>query len=152
MMFGGLVVAACTLAEFFVVPLVLHLAGPGYAENGTTLVRILALTLPFNALNALYGTFAWMEQRLWRLVILQGTNAAVLLGGSYLFLDRWGINAVAISYLASQIVLGLGSLPPIIRRLRLSREHGYIPVTVGVLPEPDGAAVDILGAEDSRLP
>jgi O-antigen/teichoic acid export membrane protein len=132
---GAAVVVVCTLAEFFVVPLVLHLAGPGYAENGTTLVRILALTLPFNALNALYGTFAWMEQKLWRLVILQGVNAAILLTGSILLMDTWGINAVGISYLAAQVVLGLGSVPPILRRFRAAKAQGALSVTgVGAPP------------------
>lgn len=125
---AGAVVAVCTLGQFFVAPLLLSLAGPGYAEEGTTLVRILALTLPFNAINALYGTFAWMEQKLWRLVILQAANAAILLGGSILFMDDWGIEAVGLSYLAAQVLLGLGSLPPIIRRFRAARETGAISV------------------------
>jgi len=145
---GGLVVIACTLAEFFVVPLVLHLAGPGYAENGTTLVRILALTLPFNALNALYGTFAWMEQKLWRLVVLQASNAAILLGGSLLLMDDLGIEAVGWSYLVAQMVIGLGSIPPIVRRLRAAKERGAISVhgVAGVVPEPDGLGMDLVDA------
>jgi O-antigen/teichoic acid export membrane protein len=147
---GALVVTATTLGMLLVVPLVLGLAGPGYAEGGTTLTRILAITLPFNALNALYGTFAWIEQRLWRLVALQLANVVVLFGGSLLFLDRWGIAAVGWSYLASQVVLGLGSLVPILRRLRRLQPFGPSPHLVGVTHEPDGMTLDLVGDDDDR--
>jgi len=150
---GAGVVALCMFAEFFIVPLLLHLAGPGYAENGTAVIRILALALPFSAMNALYGTFAWMEQRMWRLVMLQVANVLVLITGSWLFMDDWGINAVAIWYLISQMVLGLGSLPPIMRRLRAASERSSQLVTTEVVPGPGGAAtVDVLAVDDSRLP
>ena len=116
--YGGSIVLVCTLAEFFVVPYFLRFAGAGYAEEGTTLIRILALALPFVALNGLYGTFAWAEQRLWRLVVLQAAMTVILLGGTLLFIGDHGFLAIGLSYLAAHVVLGVGSIPPIVNRMR----------------------------------
>jgi O-antigen/teichoic acid export membrane protein len=131
--YGGAIVLVCTLAEFFVVPYLLRFAGEGYAEEGTTLIRVLALALPFAAVNGLYGTFAWVEQRLWRLVALQAVMTVVLLGGSLLFLEEKGIVAVGVSYLVAHALLALGSLPPIVNRMRAPSLP--IPSASGKLPE-----------------
>jgi hypothetical protein len=88
-----------------------------------------------------------MEQKLWRLVILQGINAAILLGGSLLFMDSLGIEAVGLAYLVAQVVLGLGSLPPIFRRFRAAKESGgaiSVHGVGGVLHDPDGLGIELV--------
>ena len=141
--FGAAIVGSCVLVEFFVVPFVLRFAGPGYAEHGTTLMRILAVALPFNAINGVYGTFAWMEQKLWRLVALQGAMTTILLGGTLLFIDHGGIDAVGLCYLAGHFVLGVGSLAPIRRRFRAAREEPVPGAVPSVVTDPDGVTVEL---------
>jgi O-antigen/teichoic acid export membrane protein len=139
---GGAVTAAATIVQFAVAPYLLTLLGGDYAAEGSSLMRILALALPFGALNALYGTFAWMETRLWRLLILQGINVAILFTGSALLLGPLGISGVGVAFLVAQAVLGLGSIPPIVRRMRGHREPEPVEL-VPVHHDPDGLALEV---------
>lgn len=112
-------VAAAGLVVGAVLPgTLLGLLGADYAQNGADLFRRLALALPLEAVTAVYATFVWIERRLWRLVLLQAVNTTVLLAGTVALLPSQGVLAVGSAYLASQLLLGLGSLRPAWRRLR----------------------------------
>ena len=46
-------------------PLILRIFGPEYAANGTTLLRMLLLSLPGIAVSAFYYSLAWLDRRVW---------------------------------------------------------------------------------------
>lgn len=131
---GAAVVAATTVGAFFIVPVVLQLAGPGYAEEGSSLSQVLSLCLPFSAVVALYATFAWLDQRLWKLVSFQAITTVVLLGGSWLLIDDVGIVAVGYVMLVTQVGFAIALLPSSLRRIRAVRASGEqgLPLTRGV--------------------
>jgi O-antigen/teichoic acid export membrane protein len=85
----------------------LLLFGTAYAENATTLVRILAIgSLPL-AVNIVYLAIKRVEKRLKVIVSLTAFVAVVTLGLTYLLLPHMGINGAGIAWLISQLVIAL---------------------------------------------
>jgi O-antigen/teichoic acid export membrane protein len=132
--FGGALTAAACIVLVFGASRILAILGPQYAQEGTALMRLLALSLPFVGLNMLYGVFVWIETRLWWLLSLQAINVAILLGAALALVGGQGITGVGIAYLIAQAVLGLGSVPPIVQRMRQLRSPAGIPAELVELP------------------
>jgi O-antigen/teichoic acid export membrane protein len=84
---------------------VLLLFGADYAENATTLVRILAISgLPL-AINIVYLAIKRVEKKLKVIVSLTAFIAVVTLGLTYLLLPHMSINGAGIAWLISQAVV-----------------------------------------------
>lgn len=110
--------------------------GPEYAAQGETLVRLLALAAIPNILVVLYISVLRVENRGWNLVLMQATQAVLLLGLSFWLLPRWGITGVGAAALISQtfvaLALVLNRMAPVLQRGRAehisskinSRAHG----------------------------
>jgi O-antigen/teichoic acid export membrane protein len=118
LLIGGTVVVVGTTVELAGAHVVLSVIGHRYAAHGATLMRLLALGIPFSAVYSLYATFAWMEQKLWRLVALEGGATLVMLLPAALLLTHFGLDTIGWSGFGSSVVLGVGSVRPIRRRLR----------------------------------
>jgi hypothetical protein len=108
---GGSVALGAVLACCVGGSLILHLAGSGYAQHGTSLLRLVGLSVPFTAVTVLYSTFAWLEQRLWRLVAIQAGTGVLLLTITFALLPRLGLVAVGWAYLAAQGIAAIMMAP-----------------------------------------
>jgi O-antigen/teichoic acid export membrane protein len=75
--------------------------------NGAALLRLLGLSFPFHAVIIFFTAILWMERKIWTILGYQFLQAAVLVGLTYLFLGRHGIEAPG---LASLIAYGGGAL------------------------------------------
>ncbi len=92
--------------------------GNPYSENGTTLLRILALsTLPL-AINIIYLGIKRVQKKLKLIVGLTAFIAVVTLGLVYLLLPLMGINGAGIAWLASQGIVALIIVASLFRRWR----------------------------------
>jgi O-antigen/teichoic acid export membrane protein len=81
--------------------------GTAYAENATTLVRILAIaSLPL-AINIVYLAIKRVEKKLKVIVSLTAFIAIITLGLTYLLVPYMGINGAGVAWLTSQLVIGL---------------------------------------------
>jgi O-antigen/teichoic acid export membrane protein len=103
-------------------PQILRIFGAGYATDGATLLRLLALaTLP-STVCVLYIGIARVQYRVLGVVLLQGGIVVATLGLSAIFLPTHGIVAVGVIWLATQSVaaafLLLTALRPILSRTR----------------------------------
>lgn len=99
-MLGPLVLAIVVAA-----PLILWAFGEQYVAEATTLLRLLALgALPFT-ITVVYLSLARVLYLVRRIVIVQATLCALVLGGSYLLLPHYGITGVGIAWLASQTIV-----------------------------------------------
>ena len=86
---------------------VLLLFGSSYAENVTTLLRIMAIsTLPLG-INLAYLAIKRVEKKLRVIVGISIFMAVLCLGLAYLLLPKLGINGVGIAYLTSQMAVAL---------------------------------------------
>jgi O-antigen/teichoic acid export membrane protein len=86
-------------------PLLLALFGQNYAAGGATTLRLLALASIPHVLNAAYTGVARAQGRLNGVVALNVLLAAAVLGFSYLFLPRFGIETIGVVWLAAQTAI-----------------------------------------------
>ena len=100
--------------------------GPAYAAEGATLLRLLAVATIPSILIVLYITVLRVQNRVWGLVLVQGLQALLLLGGSYWLLPQWGITGVGVAALVSQTVVAAivyGRLAPVLHGGRAEHVH-----------------------------
>ena len=69
-------------------PYFLRILGFQYSAHGTTLLRLVALALPFMAINVLYVTYARLARRVRRMLGIQVGIATVVLGETVVLLGR----------------------------------------------------------------
>jgi O-antigen/teichoic acid export membrane protein len=114
---GGAVVLGAVLACSLGGSLILRVAGADYAEHGSSLIRLLGLSAPFTAVIVVYSAFAWLEQRLWRLVAIQAGSGMLLIGVTFALLPQMGVVAVGWAYLAAQGIAATAMAPALRARL-----------------------------------
>lgn len=85
----------------------LLLFGSSYAENATTLLRILTISALPLTINIIYLAIKRVEKKLKVLVGLTAFTAAATLGLTYLLLPMMGINGAGIAWLATQGTIAL---------------------------------------------
>ncbi len=108
---GGVVVLCAVLACCVAGSLILGVAGHGYAEHGTSLLFLLGLSVPFTAVTVLYSAFAWVEQKLWRLVAIEAGSGLLLLATTFALLPGLGLVAIGWAFLATQGVAAILMTP-----------------------------------------
>jgi O-antigen/teichoic acid export membrane protein len=114
-----LLVPAVILVLAFADKLLL-LFGIAYAQNATTLVRILAIgSLPL-AVNIVYLAIKRVEKKLKVIVSLTAFIAIITLGLTYLLLPIMGINGAGIAWLTSQAVIALVIMASWLKRRRVA--------------------------------
>ncbi|WP_348728636.1 alpha/beta fold hydrolase [uncultured Mycolicibacterium sp.] len=131
-MCGGAAAASC-LGLLVAAPLILGILGPQYAEEGTRLIRLMALTLPALAVMTIYTALARLQRRLRLAVTSQVVLGVVVVAGSILSTPRWGIDGVGYTYLVAEFVCTAILLGPTIA---LVRSFGSTPT-----PPPEQSAV-----------
>lgn len=129
----GAVVVGAVLVCCLGAPLLLRFEGPAYAEHSATLLRLIGLSVPFTAVTVLYGVFAWLEQRLWRLVAIQAGSGLLLGVLSFVLLPRLGVVAVGWANLAAQVIAAALMAPSLYARL-VGRSSKTVPVVAEGLP------------------
>jgi hypothetical protein len=97
-------------------PYFLRILGASYAANGTTLLRLVALALPFMAVNVLYVTFARLARRVRRVLTIQVCIAVIVLTFTVILLGPFGIAGVGIAFLIGQGVVSIVVFPSVRRQ------------------------------------
>ncbi|RFU22386.1 lipopolysaccharide biosynthesis protein [Geodermatophilus marinus] len=129
---------AATAVTVAAAPLVLALLGSEYADQGTTLLRLVALSFPFTAGFVVFTALSLSRKRLKPLVTALAVKATVFLGVGALGLDSFGLEGLALLYLVCEAVTALAVLPV---GVRLHRE---LVAGAGAAPVP------ATGAEPAR--
>ncbi len=103
-------------------PLILSIAGHQYASGGAGVLRLLALSLPFAAIKIFYGAVTLMRKQPWRFFVMRTASSVLFLGSVVPLMDAYGSTGLAVSYLASEALVGLALVPTAVRQYRaLSR-------------------------------
>lgn len=126
-----LVIPIAALAAI-VAPWALLVFGSDYADEGASLLRLLALGMVPNAIVTLGISVARIEHRGRVVVAIQGAHCIAVLGLSALLLPSVGIDAVGYVWTASQTVLALTLLATLLRPVLFnsaSRLGGNTPQT-----------------------
>jgi O-antigen/teichoic acid export membrane protein len=113
MILGPAIVAVLVGAPWF-----LRILGPDYAAHGTRLLQLLALAMPFMAVNVLYVTYGRLARRVRRVFGVQISIATIVLTLSFVLLTPLGINGPGVAYLSGQGIVALCVLPSVVRQYR----------------------------------
>jgi len=107
------------VAVLLAVPgLVLSLFGENYAENSSTLLRLLALGVVPKAVTSLYFSLARVERKVSRIAAIEALRLVLLLGSAWWLMGEFGLAGVGIAYLATQSVVAVVLVPRIVRLVR----------------------------------
>ena len=134
-MCGGAAAASC-LGLLVAAPLILGILGPQYAEEGTRLIRLMALTLPALAVMTIYTALARLQRRLRLAVTSQVVLGVVVVAGSILSTPRWGIDGVGYTYLVAEFVCTAILLGPTIALVRSFGSTSTPPTEPSAAPTP----------------
>lgn len=99
-------------------PLILMLFGAHYSDGATPVLRLMMLALFPGMLLALYVTRCRLENRTGTLALLQGIQAAMMIGGTVLLSGSLGLAAVGWSVLVAELLPALLVAPGMVRWLR----------------------------------
>jgi O-antigen/teichoic acid export membrane protein len=99
-------------------PWFLRILGPDYASHGTRLLQLLALAMPFMAVNVLYVTYGRLARRVRRVFVVQFSIAVTVLILSFLLLSPLGINGPGVAYVSGQGIVAIILLPSVVRQYR----------------------------------
>lgn len=111
---------------FVAAPWILGIFGASYAEEGTGLLRLMALTLPLLSLMTVYGSLARAEGRLRLATLAQCVNAACILAGVLPALGSRGLEGIGYTFLIADLITVVIVLPAGVRilgRFRRARPH-----------------------------
>lgn len=102
-------------------PWLLSLLGGGYAVEGESLLRLLALTLPFTIVYSMYISVCRVRGKVGHVVALQVLSGVITVGGTLLLVQPLGVDAVGWSNLAARVVTTIIVAGPLLRIVRQSR-------------------------------
>lgn len=123
-------------AIFFGGPILMGMLGDEYRAQGSDVLRLLALAMPFRAVITVYLGLARLRRRLAAIVVVQGAGCVVALAVAVLLLPRWGISGASMGYLVGQAVVAIAVLPAVARDLRR---------------RPDGTTVGLDGDDPTAI-
>jgi O-antigen/teichoic acid export membrane protein len=107
-----------------IAPEVLGIFGSQYADHGTTLLRMLILSVPAMAVTNFYFSFALLDRRVWWFAVRQLISSAVFFTVMLTLLGHFGIVAIGIASLIESGMQAIFFLPILIRRYRRSVDAG----------------------------
>ena len=116
---SGIVVVLLSVgAGVIAAPQILQIFGPTYPEHGTTLMRLMLLSLLGFSITDFYSALVWIERKVWAIVMRELVLTLLYFGIVLSTISRFGILSVGIASISTsslQIVVFLG---PLIRRYR----------------------------------
>ena len=113
----GVVILAMSV-EVVAAPLVLAVLGKSYVTNGTTLLRLMGLMLPFNVILMAWSTVARLRGSMRGAVGVQVASALGVTLLSWPLCGRYGVNGIGWAYLTVQGSLAVLVFTPLTRVLR----------------------------------
>jgi O-antigen/teichoic acid export membrane protein len=121
-------------------PLILLPFGGDYAREGAPVLRILACGGLFRSATLLYLAIARLQGRGFRILVVDGAQAALLLAGAAALAEPLGLEGIALAWLAAMGIVTLAVLPSLVRFLR-SPGTALAAGERSAQPSPEGVAL-----------
>lgn len=144
-----LLLTPCLVVLVVGAPYFLRVLGAQYATHGTALLRLVALALPFMAVNVLYVTYARLARRVRRVLAIQVGIAATVLTLTVVLLDRFGIAGAGLAFLIGQAAASFVVFPSVFRQYRRPGMAPHYPG--GAVLVARGAATPGVGPEGASM-
>ncbi|HEV3266865.1 MAG TPA: hypothetical protein VGZ68_00505 [Acidimicrobiales bacterium] len=114
------VLVPSVLLGYIFAPEYLRIFGSSYSTQGTTLMRMLLLSLLGSAVMVFYSTFAWLDKRVWWMTARNLGSSAVQLIVVLTLIGHFGIEAIGIAALVNAAITLIIFLPISIRRYQMT--------------------------------
>ncbi|NUT33978.1 MAG: hypothetical protein HOV79_12980 [Hamadaea sp.] len=118
---GTVITVGGALALVILGPFVLRIAGSTYADDGAPVLRLLAIALPFAAIGSYFNAAELVRLRSSVSLATKVLAAVLFLGAAVPAMHAAGVSGAAAAYLASQVIVGVLLLPPVLGWLRSHR-------------------------------
>jgi O-antigen/teichoic acid export membrane protein len=128
------VLIPCVIIGVIFASNILRIFGPDYADRGTTLLRMMLLSLPLSAVPLFYSTFGWIDRRVWWMTIRNLVDSIIFFAVLFSLIGRYGIQSIGIGFLITSALQGMFFLPISIRRYRLTSNGDPPPSSMPTLP------------------
>jgi O-antigen/teichoic acid export membrane protein len=115
---GLLMVSAMSAVTVVVAPWVLSIFGQDYADEATTLLRLLALAAIPRVFSMVYGSLARLWHKTHHIAYITCTQAVILVGGSIILMPHMGVTGVGVAALASQALIVAVIGPKVVKVIR----------------------------------
>jgi O-antigen/teichoic acid export membrane protein len=102
-------------------PFALGLVGGEYREHGEGLLYLAALFIPLSAVSAVFEGFARAERKLGLIFAIRVTAAILIIGGSVVSTDMFGVLGVGWAYLSVEAVTAALLILPVIGYFRRNK-------------------------------
>ena len=116
---GGALLVAVAAVLVVVAPFALALFGDGYADGGTTLLRLLAIAALPNLVLSLAVSVARVRRRLRLAMLVLGAQAILSLGSAAPLVEALGVAGPGVAWLGSQCIVAAVILGLLARRTRV---------------------------------
>lgn len=114
----GLLFAVVVPVLLLIAPFVLAIYGPTYAQESTTVLRVLALGVVGRAVIAPSVAIARVQRRVRRIITIEAALGLLILGGTPLGIALLGLPGVAVAYAVAHVVVAAALTPSLVRFVR----------------------------------
>ncbi len=105
-------------------PWLLGFLGSGYVTEGSGVLRLMVLAIPFNVIETMYINSARVRNQMGRIVALQILTTAVVIGLAVVLLPRVGVDGAGWAYLVAEAASAALVIVPVVRWMREGRAPG----------------------------
>jgi O-antigen/teichoic acid export membrane protein len=99
-------------------PWILSILGPEYAAQGSTVLRLMALAIPFSTVSTLYVAICRLRLQMARVVVIEAAIALLVIGLAIALIRPLGIAGVGLGYLIAEFIVAAATITPLVRFLR----------------------------------
>ncbi len=99
-------------------PWILAVLGPEYAAQGTPVLRLMVLAVPFSIVSTLYVAICRLRLQMARVVAVEAGIAVLVVGFALALIGPLGIAGVGLGYLVAELVVAAATIVPLVRFLR----------------------------------
>jgi O-antigen/teichoic acid export membrane protein len=135
-----LVVGAGTPFLLVFAPWILSILGPDYAEQGTSVLRLMALAIPFMVFSMMFINTSRVQNRMRRVVGTQLMIGTLMIVLTVTLLPIMGVDGAGWAYLIAEASGALVGAVPLYRFMRANDVRLFR--TAKTAPDADGAADD----------
>ncbi len=127
---GGLGVPFIVVAA----PWLLSFLGSNYAAEGTTVLRLMVLAIPFNIIFTMFLNTSRVRNQMGRVVVTQLVSAVLIIGLTATLLPLLGIDGAGWAYLIAEAVMAAVVAIPLLRFMRANQVRLFGVSTPGAAP------------------
>ncbi|GAA1295870.1 lipopolysaccharide biosynthesis protein [Pseudonocardia xinjiangensis] len=102
-------------------PWILSILGPAYAAEGSTVLRLMVLAIPFSTVSTLYVAICRIQLQMARVVVIEAMIAVLVIGFAFALVGPLGLAGVGLGYLIAEVVVAAATIVPLVRFLRANQ-------------------------------